>query len=33
VQTNLVGEVMRLRKEFKEPAKDDPRAYGAPGKY
>jgi len=28
VQTNLMQQVMQLRKELKEPAKDDPRAYG-----
>ena len=28
VQTNLVNQVMQLRKELKEPEKDDPRAYG-----
>jgi arylsulfatase A-like enzyme len=28
VQTNLLAEVSRLRKELKEPDKDDPRAYG-----
>ncbi len=30
VQHQLMNEVWRLRKEFKEPATDDPRAYGAP---
>ena len=29
VQSNLLQEVVRLRQEFKEPPKDDPRAYGA----
>jgi len=30
VQKDLLNEVTRLRKEFKEPETDDPRAYGAP---
>ena len=30
VQANLMQEVTRLRKELKEPAKDDPKAYGYP---
>ena len=29
VQTNLMQEVKRLRTELKEPAKDDPKAYGS----
>jgi arylsulfatase A-like enzyme len=29
VQSNLLQEVVRLRQQFKEPPKDDPRAYGA----
>ena len=30
VRENLLNEVGRLRKEFKEPETDDPRAYGGP---
>lgn len=30
VQTNLMKEVVRLRKELNEPEKDDPKAYGQP---
>jgi arylsulfatase A-like enzyme len=33
VQTNLLKEVSQLRRELKEPAKDDPRAYGAPQQF
>ncbi|MEI6078330.1 MAG: hypothetical protein WCS94_22315, partial [Verrucomicrobiota bacterium] len=30
VQTNLMQEVFRLRDELKEPAHDDPKAFGNP---
>jgi arylsulfatase A-like enzyme len=33
VRTNLMQEVSRLRKELKEPAKDDPKAYGYPAQF
>jgi arylsulfatase A-like enzyme len=32
-QTNLIKEVSRLRQEFKEPAQDDPRAFGLPSQF
>ncbi len=33
VQTNLMQEVSRLRKELKEPATEDPKVYGAPQQF
>ena len=33
VQTNLMQEVFRQRKELREPARDDPQAFGPPEKY